>query len=273
MPTPKAPAPLLMASRKMDEASKLNVTAFFKKIKSNHLKLAAKERRAVTLSVRGAFEFYLSIHQQTEAAQLAGRKASLDDRSFLTRTEQLNAFDKISKAAISLRVAISDNNALHEQIRNLDTAYTSLDRNSKLLLHKVLGFSDGDFHQMRTDIRLGTINSSNHETHGLLNSLANMPEVPPDTGSRFANPGLALLIQQLGPLWEKATGYSVKRVGGTRNISQAEFSTPDTLKEQKDYYFAEAIIEIMRKNKIKPIPSNDQVNKLCVRLFPQLSKK
>lgn len=273
MPTPKAPAPLLMASRKMDEASTLDVTAFFTKIKSSHSPLAAEELQAVTLSVRGAFEFYLAIHKQTESAQLAGREAALDNRSFLTRTEQVNAFDMISKAARSLREAISANNILHEQIRSLDTAYTALDRNSKILLHKALGFSDGEFHQMRRDIRFGVVSSDNYRTHSLLNSLADTSEFPLDTGSRFADPGLALLIQQLGPLWQKATGHSVKRVGGTRNIGKAEFSTPDTLKEQKDYYFAEAIITIMRINNIKPIPSHDQINKLCVRLFPTPSKK
>jgi|GEM_PF-6503081 len=260
MPLPKATAHILMPTGRARDISTIDVSPFFAMKKGNHEEPAPEEMDEYRKAAAEAFATYRDLVTAPERFTIFGTNTKIDQRSIITQTERNRAYVALSDAALKMKWALNRGRLTNERFTSLDASYNVIDANGKIILYKELGFKDGDFHQMRADLRHSNEIPLPQKSLDLLTKLSRLRMDSEIKSARYANPALILLIQMLAPIWKACSGYSIKRTGN-----------PDT--SGLKYHFADSIIGTCQKNGIEPVPHKDQINHICLKLKDKITTK
>lgn len=260
MPSPKATAHMLMPTGRARDISAIDVSPFFAMKKSNHEEPASEEMAECHRKAAEAFATYRDLVTAPDRVTIWGTHTQIDSRSIITQTERNRAYVALSDAAVKMRWALNRGRLTNKRFTSLDASYNVIDANGKIILYKELGFKDGDFHQMRADLRHSNVIPLPQKSLDLLTKLSRLRMKSEIKSARYANPALILLIQMLAPIWKTCTGYSVRKTGN-----------PDT--SGLKYYFADSIIKTCQKNGIEPCPHKDQINHICLKINDKVTTK
>lgn len=260
MPTPKAVTPFL-SGWTLPDTEHICTAHFFNTRKEGLPALSEDRRHYIDRKVKEAIAFYVCQMELPLRQRIECTNQTYDPRSCVTSTERNKAIRRIVTAAQkverALRLGIHPE-LCDKAVPQLERVYREADFNTNILVNTTLGIQGGDFHEMVAQLRFSHLRPPLKATLELLERLARLV-IREQTGPRYANPVLELLVTALIPFWHEATGRTHRRT----NSSQDNNSKKGTRSfDAKRYLFAAAIIDMLKNAKAKVIPSLDQIDKI-----------